>query len=132
MLAALATRGLPPGEHARYGVTAIHGLAMLAFMARDLGVIAFFRLGPRAHRGDFGAVVALVLIYTVGVIAGGTLGGDHGAALFAPVPTDPLVSLGSGLVQAALAWWLAAGRIRAPEGRFSASAPSGPASAPAS
>lgn len=100
----------------------VHGLAVIAFMVRDLGVIAFFRFGPRPQRGDFGAVVALFLLYTMGVMIGGMADGDHGSAFFVPIPADPVVSLGSGLVQAAISWWLAARRIRAPERGASAPA----------
>ncbi|MDP3173464.1 MAG: hypothetical protein Q8M88_03410 [Phenylobacterium sp.] len=90
-------------------------LALIAFVVRDLGVIALFRFGPRPQRGDFGAVVALALLYAAGAILGHSIGGDTGGAVFAPLPGAPLVSLVSGAVQAAIAWWLAAKRIRAPE-----------------
>ncbi|MBP7650673.1 MAG: hypothetical protein KA744_12585, partial [Phenylobacterium sp.] len=44
--------------------------ALLAFVLRDLAVITLFRFGPRPQRGDFGAVVALALLYAVGGIVG--------------------------------------------------------------
>jgi len=87
---------------------------LLAFMIRDLGVVAFHRFGPRPQRGDFGAVLTLALLYLAGGILGGMFGHD-GGALFAPLPGPPGFSLGSGAVQAVVAWWLAARRIRAPE-----------------
>jgi hypothetical protein len=96
--------------------------AVLAFLVRDLGVIAFFRFGPRPQRGDFSAVVALALLYGVGSIFGSVIGRAGGElAAF---------SIVSALVQAAIAWTLAARRIRSPETSVSAP-PSGPASAPA-
>ena len=105
--------------------------ALLAFLIRDLGVIALFRFGPRPQRGDFGAVVALALLYGVGGIFGRVAGGAAGAAFFVPSGGEYAVfSVVSALVQAAIAWFLAAGRIRAPETSVSAP-PSGPASAPA-
>jgi hypothetical protein len=96
--------------------------ALIAFMTRDLGVIALFRFGPRPQRGDFGAVVALALLYFVGAIIGRGVGGAVGASLFAPLPDAPAASLVSGAVQAAVAWWLAVRRIKTPEASAAASA----------
>jgi hypothetical protein len=87
---------------------------LMAFMVRDLGVITFHRFGPRPQRGDFGAVLTLALLYLAGGILG-SAGGHDGGALFAPMRGPPGLSLASGAVQAAVAWWLAARRIRAPE-----------------
>jgi hypothetical protein len=103
---------------------------LLAFLVRDLGVIALFRFGPRPQRGDFGALVALALLYGVGGIVGRAMGGV-GTAIFTPTAGDfAVLSIVSALGQAAIAWVLAARRIRAPETSVSAP-PSGPASAPA-
>ena len=105
--------------------------AFVAFLARDLGIIALFRFGPRPQRGDFGAVVALVVLYSVGGIFGSAIGGAAGAALFAPTGGDlAVLSIVSALVQAAVAWALASRRIGSPETSVSAP-PSGPASVPA-
>jgi hypothetical protein len=101
--------------------------ALIAFLLRDLGVIALFRLGDRPQRGDFAAVVALGLLYGVGGIVGWSIARELGASLFAPLPHAPLMSLVSGLVQAAIVWALAARRIRPPS-----VLPSAPASVPAS
>ena len=57
------------------------------------------------------AIVALALLYGVGGIVGWSTGGAQGAALFAPLSAAPLLSLVSGLVQAAIAWTLAGRRI---------------------
>lgn len=113
----LAMTGLAhSGWQAPGGLEAGAVLAMLVFVVRDLGVIALFRLGPRPQRGDFGAVVALGLLYAVGAILGGVLAQDiRGAAVFAPAPGAAAISLVSGVIQAAIAWWLAARRIRMPE-----------------
>ena len=94
----------------------------MAFLLRDLGVIAICRLGDRPQRGDFAAVVALGLLYGVGGIIGWSVNHQTGAALFAPLGSAPLMSLVSGLVQAGIAWALVARRI----------GPSAPPSAPAS
>lgn len=89
--------------------------AWIAFLVRDLGVIAYFRFGPRPQRGDISAVVALAVLYGVLGLLGGPLFSPDGHALFSPVSGNAAVSLLSGLVQAGLAWWLAARRIGAPE-----------------
>jgi hypothetical protein len=90
-------------------------LAAFAFLARDIGLIAYFRFGPRTRRGDFGAVLGLFLLYFVGGMVGRALGGPAGAALFVPSPNHALLSAGAGVVMAVLAWVLAWSRIRAPE-----------------
>jgi hypothetical protein len=123
----LISLGMPVEGIARLSSPA----AVLAFLVRDLGVIAFFRFGPRPQRGDFAAVVALALLYGVGSIVGRVFGGPGGAALFTPAGGEyAAFSIVSALVQAGVAWTLAARRIRAPETSVSAP-PSGPASAPA-
>ncbi len=109
----------------------VRTMALLAFIIRDLGVIALFRLGPRPQRGDIGALVALAVLYGVGNAIGVSLGGDQGPAIFSPVNGEAWVSIISGLAQAAIAWRIAIRRIRAPEVSLAAP-PSGPASAPAS
>jgi hypothetical protein len=91
-------------------------IAALAFMARDLGVIILFRFGPRPGRGDLTAVIALALLYWIGALIGRLSGGEIGQALFSPfVPDQALVSAFSGAAQAALAWILAARRLRGPK-----------------
>jgi hypothetical protein len=111
--------------------TAYSPSALLAFLVRDLGIIAYFRFGPRPQRGDFGAIVALALFYGVGGVFGRVAGGPAGAAFFMPSGGEyAMFSVVSALVQAAIAWVLAARRIGSPERSVSAP-PSGPASAPA-
>lgn len=102
--------------------------ALIAFLIRDLGVIAYCRMGARPQRGDFGAVVALGLLYIVGGALGFAMGRVDGTALMVPISDAPWISLASGAVQAALAWFLASARIR--QGSVTA-LPSAPASAPA-
>jgi hypothetical protein len=107
VLAGYATKGAGPA-----GLDLDQAAALIAFLIRDLGVIALCRLGARPQRGDFNAVVALALLYGVGGIIGFSTAGPRGAALFTPADTYPLISLASGVVQAVLAWILAAARIR--------------------
>ena len=104
------------------GIAAVYSpAALLAFLVRDLGVIALFRFGPRPQRGDFGAVVALALLYGVGGVFGRVSGGAAGAAFFVPAGGALAgFSVVSALVQAAIAWALAARRIRSPETSVSA------------
>ena len=92
------------------GASPAFGFAAFAFLARDLGVIFFFRFGPRPHRGDLGAVLALLVLYMVGG-AVGLIGGETAGALFHPDPLAPLVGLGSASAQAAVVWMLAIRRI---------------------
>ena len=103
--------------------------ALLAFIVRDLGVIVFFRFGPRPQRGDFGALIALALLYGAGNVIGAGMAWPDGKALFHPLGGSAVVSIVSGLVQGIVAWVLAARRVAAPENLVSA-LPSGPASAP--
>ncbi|HTK33698.1 MAG TPA: hypothetical protein VL358_00245 [Caulobacteraceae bacterium] len=116
-LAALAVIGValsPHGEGAA-APPALLVLAAFAFLLRDLGVVAYFRFGPRPGRGDFGAVLGLFLAYFVGGVVGSQIGGQTGMALFTPSPVQPAIAAVSGGVQAILVWILAWSRIRAPE-----------------
>ena len=107
----LVAGGLAAGAAPGHGLDAAQAAALIAFVLRDLGVIALFRFGPRPQRGDFGAIVALAVLYAVGAIIGGAIGQGMGRALFAPLGDAPLASLVSGLAQALVVWALAARRI---------------------
>jgi hypothetical protein len=108
LLAAVAVIGVAVSPSDPRGqVTAGAALAALAFLVRDIGVVAFFRFGPRPRRGDFGAVIALFLAYFVG--------GVVGAFILVPYPPDPLPSAASGSIMAVVVWVLAWRRIRAPD-----------------
>jgi hypothetical protein len=85
-------------------------LATLAFVLRDLGLIAALRFG-RPGRGDFGVLMRLALIYVAGALVGRLFGGAAGPALFIPTLNPAGLSLVSGGVQAALAWIWAGWRI---------------------
>ena len=109
--------GLPAGSAGGDDITRLDVVlfvaAVFAFVIRDLAVIAFFRFGPRPKRGDFGAVLALILLYGLGALITSNLGDATGLAL--PNPEAPLVSLLSALVQAAAIGALALRRLRGPE-----------------
>jgi hypothetical protein len=92
---------------------ALLALATLAFVLRDLGVIAALRFG-RPGRGDFGVLMRLALLYVVGALVGRLVAGAGGLALFMPSLHPAGFSLVAGGVQAALAWIWAAWRIAQP------------------
>jgi hypothetical protein len=84
-------------------------LATLAFVLRDLGVIAGLRF-RRPGRGDFGVLMRLALIYVVGGLVGRLFGGVGGPALFIPTLHPVGWSLIAGAIQAVAAWtWAARG-----------------------
>ena len=116
-LALLAVVGvaLSPPDPGGRDPSALLALAAFAFLLRDLGVIAYFRFGPRPARGDFGAVLGLFLAYFVGGIVGSQIGGAGGMALFTPSPGQPAIAAVAGGVQAVLVWILAWNRIRTAE-----------------
>lgn len=90
---------------------AMVGLAVLLYLVRDLGVIAYVRFSPRPKRGDASAVLALVLLYLVGGVIAPALGGGVGLALVSPFGRPTTLAVIAGGAEAVLAWWLAAGRI---------------------
>ena len=93
--------------------------AGFVFLLRDIGVIVFFRFGPRPRRGDFGAILALILLYWVlplfGAAGAGSGAGMLGLALFAPAPGHATVSLVSGGLQALAIWAFSVKRLRGPD-----------------
>ena len=108
LLAAVAVLGVAvSGPDVRNQITSGAALAALAFLARDIGIVAFFRFGPRPRRGDFGAVIALFLAYFGG--------GVVGAFFLIPYAPDPLPSAASGAIMAVIVWVFAWKRIRAPD-----------------
>ncbi|MDP8916221.1 MAG: hypothetical protein M3M95_03245 [Pseudomonadota bacterium] len=88
--------------------------SLFVFILRDVAVIFFFRFGPRPKRGDFGAVLALFLLYGLGGVVAASLGAEA-VSVILPSIEQPLVSLLSGLVQAGVVGALALRRIRGPE-----------------
>ncbi|HEX4180214.1 MAG TPA: hypothetical protein VHY32_05445 [Caulobacteraceae bacterium] len=94
--------------------SAFTALGLLAFVIRDLGVIALFRFGSRPGRGDLMAVIVLALLYAVGGLVGSTAFGPAGGAAFMPLARlndSGWIVLASGVVQAAIAWMLVAQRL---------------------
>jgi hypothetical protein len=88
-------------------------LAALAFVLRDLGVIAGLRFA-RPGRGDFGVLMRLALLYVAGGLVGRLFGGVAGPALFIPTLSPVGWSLVSASLQAVLAWAWAGWRIANP------------------
>ncbi len=106
--------------------------ALIALLLRDLGVIALCRLGASGlsardfcRRGGLGRALWRRRHGRLGRSAT-----RHGAAPSSrsppPLPNAPLISLASGLVQAAIVWFFAMRRIGI------SAPPSAPASAPGS
>jgi len=95
------------------GPEALLALASLAFVLRDLGLIAALRFGAPG-RGDFSVLMRLAILYVVGALAGRLFGGVSGLALFIPSLHPTALSLIAGAAQAALAWTWAAWRIARP------------------
>ncbi len=93
---------------------ALLALATLAFVLRDLGVIAALRFA-RPGRGDFGVLLRLALLYVLGALVGRLFGGAGGPSLFVPTLNPAGWSLVSGAVQAALAWTWTAWRLTPPQ-----------------
>jgi len=93
-------------------------VAFALFVTRDVALFAFFHLGERQKRGDFAAVLTIVLLYG---LAPTLLGGLTGSSLIrAAFICDPdgafpsvIVSTVSGAIQAACAIALAAARFHA-------------------
>ena len=95
-------------------MAAVGVLAVLAFFARDLGVIAWRRFAGRGRQGDAGVLVLLLALYLAGAGLGRMFAGRHGQALFWPGGALPGLSLMAGVIEAALAWLLAAVAIARP------------------
>jgi hypothetical protein len=121
--------------HARAdeGAAAIIMLAALGFFGRDLGVIAWRRFAGRGRQGDAGVLLFLIALYLVGGGLGWLLARGRGAALFAPSPAHPRLSLLSACLESASAWGLAAlavarpvAPLRAPRRWTRAPTPAGP------
>jgi hypothetical protein len=93
------------------------GVAALIFIARDIAIFAFFHLGERQKRGDFAAVLTIVMLYGLGPSFLAALNLDGGVALFLPAPDGDLVShiiaIASGLVQFCIVALAAKGRFEA-------------------
>ena len=80
-------------------------LASLGALARDIGIFLFFHMLPRQRRGDFAALVTLILIYLViPVILNGA---GFGNLVFILIPQNPLQATWASVVAA----WAAAGVI---------------------
>jgi hypothetical protein len=113
IVSVLGLPALPDSDEITKTDVALFAAAVAAFVLRDMAVIAYFRFGPRPKRGDFGAVLAILLLYGLGALIANAVGDAVAVAL--PNPEAPVVSLFSGLLQAAVIGALAVRRIRGPE-----------------
>lgn len=80
-------------------------IATLGTLARDVGIFLFFHMLPRQKRGDFAAIVTLIVIYVV--LPAFMLGMGLGDFTFILIPQNP-EQAGWGSVVAA---WAAAGVV---------------------
>ena len=85
-------------------------LAALAFLLRDLGIIAWRRFAGRARQGDAGVLLLLLILYACAPLAR-LSGGLRGQALFLPTLAEPRLGLCAAGLEAALAWLLAAASV---------------------
>ncbi|MBU6374285.1 MAG: hypothetical protein KJS97_16290 [Alphaproteobacteria bacterium] len=109
----VATQG-PSNELA----SALAAPAFAAFVTRDVLVFAFFHLGDRQKRGDFAAVLTIVLLYGFApALLSGVTGSTLVKAAFYTDAADGFtantVSLVSALIQAAAFGAMAYARFRA-------------------
>lgn len=88
------------------GASPLVGFAAFAFLLRETAIFAFFHLGARQRRGDFGALVTIALLCIAGPTILGIANMSMANGLFIVQPgggvTSHLISIASGLVQAAV------------------------------
>lgn len=89
-------------------------VALLGFMARDVGIFIFFAVGTRSMRGDFGAIVTLLILYAVLPIILGQIVSQNLLALFFPLAGDnAILSILSAFLQAGAVWFLTSRQLSA-------------------
>lgn len=90
------------------------GFAAFAFLLRETAIFAFFHLGANQRRGDFAALLTIALLCFAGpaVLAIANLDAANGLFIVQPeaAMTSHLLSIASGLVQAAVFGVLAQAR----------------------
>ncbi len=93
-------------------LTGAFAVALLGFLARDIGVFHFFHAKPRQMRGDFSSLVTLGLLYIVG--GGFASAADEPliTALVTPAFDVPAWAAVFPWVEAAAVWALAVARFR--------------------
>jgi hypothetical protein len=97
--------GLPEIKAGGETLTRVFLLASLGALARDVGIFLFFHMLPRQRRGDFAAIVTLLLIYLViPVILNGA---GLGNLTFILIPQNPVQATWASVVAA----WAAAGVV---------------------
>lgn len=80
-------------------------IAALGALARDVGIFLFFHMLPRQKRGDFAAIVTLIVIYLI--LPAFMLGMGLGDFTFIFIPQDPEQAGWASVVAA----WAAAGVV---------------------
>jgi hypothetical protein len=119
-LAAIAVAAaFPFAPQSESNHSALFGFAAFAFLLRETAIFAFFHLGARQRRGDFAALVTIALLCFAGPAILNIANMRAGTGLFiVDVEGDQishLLSIASGLVQAAIFGVLAQGRWKGRE-----------------
>jgi len=108
------------------GLSPLVGFAAFAFLLREAAIFAFYHLGARQRRGDFAALVTIALLCIAGPTILGIANLHSATGLFIVDPSGDqishLLSIASGLVQAAIFGVLAQGRWRGREKAIEATA----------
>ena len=104
--------GLPEIKAGGETFTRVFLLASLGALARDIGIFLFFHMLPRQRRGDFAAIITLIIIYLViPVILNGS---GLGNLTFIAIPQNPeqasWVSVVAAWAAAGVVWALAFSR----------------------
>lgn len=102
------------------------GFAAFAFLLRETTIFAFFHLGANQRRGDFAAIVTIALLCIAGPMILGIVHLKSAFGLFIVQPDEGaqshLISIASGLVQAAVFGVMAQARWRGREKALAAAA----------
>ncbi|MBL8558876.1 MAG: hypothetical protein JNM47_09170 [Hyphomonadaceae bacterium] len=107
-------------------VSPLIGFAAFAFLLRETAIFAFFHLGARQRRGDFGALVTIALLCFAGPAILNVANLGEGVGLFIVDmrgnQISHLLSIASGLVQAAIFGVMAQARWKGREKAIEAAA----------
>lgn len=106
--------------------SALFGFAAFAFLLRETAIFAFYHLGARQRRGDFAALVTIGLLCIAGPAILGIANLDQATGLFIVDlkgnQISHLLSIASGLVQAAIFGVMAQARWKGREKAIEATA----------
>jgi uncharacterized protein YjbI with pentapeptide repeats len=91
------------------GPATLAAASFFLFVLRDIGILHVLALNPASRRGVMAAVVVIAVSYLVLPNLASAIHADDLAPLFRPTPlASPALALGAPLIEAAIAWALAA------------------------